>query len=128
MTVANELYDGDPIDLVERDLHAGALAAGGSPADAMQMLRLHRFLTVRGHPMGPPRQPDAWAAMLRHDGWRAWLGLPPLACGHDSASGVYPLADIGGSLVNQVWQCDACGFRYRSVANGDGTHRQEPVQ
>lgn len=101
---------------------------GGSDGDAVQVLRMHRFLAVRGHPMGQPRQPEVWAAMLRHNGWRAWLGLPPLACGHDSASGVYPLADIGGSLVNQVWQCDACGFRYRSVANGDGTHRQEPVQ
>lgn len=43
--------------------------------DNMAVLRMRRFLSVRGAPGHPAAQPDVWSAMLRHAGWRAWYGL-----------------------------------------------------
>ena len=44
----------------------------------MEILRMRRFLAVRGAPREPAAQPEVWRAMLQHDAWRAWLGLLPV--------------------------------------------------
>lgn len=71
---ADDLWAEGPLTQVEEDSWRDELPE----VDNMAVLRMRRFCWVRGAPKEPAAHPEIWRAMLQHEGWREWLGLPPI--------------------------------------------------